>query len=98
MAVKILIKRKVPVDKARNMIPLFRKMRALATNQPGYISGETMKRLDADDEFMVISTWQTSEDWEKWLKSSDREAIQGQIDALLGGETVYEIYHYGFSE
>lgn len=98
MAVKILIKRKVPADKARNMIPLFRKMRALATNQPGYISGETMKRLDAADEFMVISTWQTSEDWEKWLKNPDREAIQSQIDALLGGKTVYEVYHYGFSE
>ena len=56
MAVKILIKRKVPADKAREMIPLFREMRALATNQSGYISGETMKRLDTPDDFMVIST------------------------------------------
>ena len=98
MAVKILIKRKVPAGKAREMIPLFRKMRALATNQPGYISGETMKRLDTADDFMVISTWQTSEDWQKWLQSAERSAIQSQIDELLGGETVYEIYHYGFTE
>ena len=98
MAVKILIKRKVPAGKARQMIPLFRQMRALATNQPGYISGETMKRLDTDDDFLVISTWQTSGDWEKWLKSAERASIQSQIDELLGGETVYEIYHYGFAE
>jgi len=24
--------------------------------------------------------------------------IQSRIDQLLGGETSYEIYHYGFSE
>jgi len=98
MAVKILIKRKVPADKAKEMIPLFRQMRSMATNQPGYISGETMKRLDEPDEFLVISTWHSSEDWEKWLESEDRRKIQDKIDALLGGKTEYEIYHYGFTE
>jgi len=98
MAVKILIKRKVKADKARQMIPLFRQMRALATNQPGYISGETLKRIDSPDEFLVISTWHSSDDWEKWLKSTARNEIQQKVDELLGGQTVYEIYHYGFTE
>ena len=98
MAVKILIKRKVPADRAKEMISLFRQMRALATNQPGYISGETMKRLDTADDFLIISTWQTSDDWKKWLASPERAEIQSKIDALLGGETIYEIYHYGFAE
>ncbi len=98
MAVKILIKRRIPADKARPMIPLFKKMRAMATQQSGYISGETLKRLDTPDEFIVISTWNSSDDWKNWLGSADRQKIQDEIDRLLGGETVYEIYHYGFSE
>jgi len=98
MAVKILIKRKVPHDKARDMIPLFRQMRASAATQSGYITGETLRSLDNPEEFLVISTWQSSEDWNKWMKSSERNKVQGQIDKLLGGETRYEIYHYGFSE
>ncbi len=98
MAVKIFIKRIVPQDKARAMIPLFRQMRASATNQPGYITGETLKSLDKPDEFMVISTWQSSEDWKKWLQSKERNVVQSKIDDLLGGETQYDIYHYGFSE
>jgi len=98
MAVKILIKRKVQADKARQMIPLFREMRALATSQPGYISGETMKRIDTPDDFLVISTWHSSDDWNNWVNSADRQKIQDKIDALLGGKTEYEIYHYGFSE
>jgi heme-degrading monooxygenase HmoA len=98
MAVKILIRRRVPEDKARQMIPLFRKMRTLANQQPGYITGETMKNLERPDEFLVISTWETSDDWRSWLESSERREVQSQIDKLLGGKTEYEIYHYGFVE
>ena len=98
MAVKILIKRTVPQDKAREIIPLFRQMRSLANNQPGYISGETLRSLDRSDTYLVISTWQSSDDWGKWLSSRERQEVQGKIDALLGGNTEYEIFHYGFTE
>ena len=98
MAVKVLIKRKVTGDKAREMIPLFKQMRVQANNQPGYISGETMRSLDNPDEFLVISTWESSEDWKNWVNSADRKEVQDKIDALLGGKTDYEIFHYGFTE
>jgi heme-degrading monooxygenase HmoA len=98
MAVKILIRRQVPQEKAREMIPLFRQMRASATAQSGYITGETLRSLDNPREFMVISTWQSSDDWNRWLQSNERNEIQNKIDDLLGGETKYEIFHYGFSE
>jgi len=98
MAVKVLIKRVVPEETARQMIPLFREMRSLASTEPGYISGETLKRLDKSNEFLVISTWNSSDDWNQWLKSEKRKEILAQIDALLGGSTEYEIYHYGFKE
>ena len=98
MAVKVFIKRLVTQDKAKAIIPLFRQMRASATAQPGYISGETLRNLEKPDEFMVISTWQSSEDWKEWLQSKERNEVQSKIDELLGGETQYDIYHYGFSE
>ncbi len=98
MAVKVLIKRDVHREKAKEMIPLFRQMRSLAIDQPGYISGETLKSLDKPDVFLVISTWQSSEDWEKWLLSKERQEIQGKMDSLPGGKTEYEMFHYGFSE
>jgi heme-degrading monooxygenase HmoA len=57
-----------------------------------------MKNLERPDEFLVISTWETSDDWRSWLESSERREVQSQIDKLLGGKTEYEIYHYGFVE
>lgn len=98
MAVKVLIRRIVPENKARQMIPLFRKMRTLANEQPGYITGETMRNLENPDEFLVISSWGTSDDWKHWMQSNERQQIQSQIDDLLGGKTDYEIFHYGFVE
>lgn len=98
MAVKVFIKRKVPGDAARKMIPLFREMRVQANTQPGYISGETLRNLESPDEFLVISTWETSDDWKNWLESKARKEVQDKIDALLGGKTEFEIFHYGFTE
>lgn len=98
MAVKVFIKRRVPEDKAKEMVPLFRKMRSLAMNQNGYISGETLRNMNDPEEYIVISSWQSSDEWIAWLKSNERQEIQSQIDTLLGGQTQYEIYHYGFSE
>ena len=98
MAVKVLIKRRIPEDTAKKMISLFRQMRVQANNQTGYISGETMRSLDNPDEFLVISTWETSDDWKNWLQSKDRKEVQDKIDTLLGGKTEFEIFHYGFSE
>jgi len=98
MAVKILIKRRVPEEKAKDMIPLVRQMRAHATSQDGYISGETLRNLEKPEEFLVISTWESSNDWKKWLASQERKEIQDKIDSLLGGKTDYDIFHYGFTE
>ena len=98
MSIKVLIKRKVPENTAKSIIPLFRKMRSIATQQAGYISGETLKSLDQPEIYLVVSNWKSSDDWEKWLISKERQKVQEEIDALLGGKTEYEMFHYGFAE
>jgi heme-degrading monooxygenase HmoA len=94
MAVKILIKRRMPLDKVQEMDEMLRKLRILATQQEGYISGETLRRLDTPEEFLVISNWQSLEDWQKWLSNRQRKEMQSKIDTILGRETTYEIYQY----
>jgi heme-degrading monooxygenase HmoA len=94
MAVKVLIKRKVPRGKEVDLEELINSLRSMATRQPGYISGETMRSIDNKDEYLVISTWQSAEDWEAWKTNEEREAIQSDIDTLLGETTRYEVYQY----
>jgi heme-degrading monooxygenase HmoA len=94
MAYKILIKRLVPAHKVDDLAPLLLELRTHATNQPGYISGETLKRIDNPGEELVISTWQTKENWRLWMTSQVRIEIQNRIDQLLGEKSIYEIYTY----
>ncbi len=95
MAVKIIIKRKVAKEKEKETLPLFIQLRALATSQPGYISGETLRNLDDPEEYLVISTWQSAESWKAWFESQERAELQGKVDALLGEKTGYSAYLYG---
>jgi heme-degrading monooxygenase HmoA len=95
MAIKVLIKRKMPegfTDPRFNS--LLRELRAQANAQPGYISGETLKRVDQQNEYLVIGTWQTVHAWNAWQVSPERREIQDQIDLLLGTQTNYEVYEY----
>ena len=71
---------------------LLRKMRALTLSRKGYISGESFNRVDEAGVSMVISTWQTLDDWREWTLSKERIELQDQIDKLLGAPTEYEIF------
>lgn len=92
MTVKIFIKRKVVQDNIMELTALLKKLRALTLSQPGYIFGETLRRIDQTNESLVISTWRSLEDWQSWVKNDQRINIQSEIDLLLGEETEYAIY------
>ncbi len=92
MAVKVIIRRQVAEETDAFLSPLMEKLREEARKRPGYISGETFKRIDGPSETMVISTWNSLEDWKKWVASPERIDIQNKIDTLIGKETLYEIY------
>jgi len=94
MAVKIIINRKVSKEKEEELRPLLIQLRALATAQPGYISGETLRNIDRPEEYLVISTWQSVENWKTWASSKERSGIQEKIDSLLGTKTEYNLYLY----
>jgi heme-degrading monooxygenase HmoA len=94
MAALIMIKRKVPRDKQAKMLPLLIQMRSLAVAQPGYISGQTLQRADDPEEYLVIGTWKSIDQWKSWFNSKQRNEIQAQIDQLLGDKTDYATYHY----
>jgi len=93
MAIEVFIKRNINQGpQARNVVPLILQLRALATFQPGYISGETFFNLDNPEDCLVVSEWQSLEHWYSWMKSEKRAEIQSKIDELTGERTEYSIY------
>ena len=92
--IKIHIRRKVPEDKADDLKLLLNQLRAITMGTPGYIAGETLKRVDEPDESLVVTKWQSEFYWKQWLQSKERPEIQDKIDQLLEEKTQYEIYEY----
>jgi len=93
MSVEVMIKRRIKQGpQARKVVPLILQLRALATYQPGYISGRTLFNVENPEDCLVISEWQTLEDWYRWMKNSDRAVIQDKIEAETGKPAEYTIY------
>ncbi|MBW2506784.1 MAG: antibiotic biosynthesis monooxygenase [Deltaproteobacteria bacterium] len=92
MAVKILIKRSIGQEVAPVVRPLIVELRAHAMKQPGYVSGETLKCIERPGEYLVISTWQSLDEWNKWLNSQDRKILEDKIDSITGMATEYTAY------
>ncbi len=95
MAVKIIIRRKVSKGREAQLLPLLLQLRAKAVTQFGYVSGETLRNADDPEDYLVISTWKSAEDWKAWEANQARMEIQNKIDSLLGEKTSFGIYYYG---
>jgi heme oxygenase (mycobilin-producing) len=94
MTVKVMIKRRIPKEMEQALINLITRMRNVASRKKGYVSGETLWGVENPDEYLVISTWRTLEDWERWKNSEERNSLQEKIDVLGIGDTTYTIYRY----
>ena len=92
--IRIHIRRKVSEDKKEKLMSLINQLRSITMGTPGYISGETLKRLDKPGESMVVTKWESIFYWNQWFQSEERSNFQDKIDQLLGEETQYEIYEY----
>lgn len=90
--VKVFIKRKVLDQDIPELMELLKKLRSMTLSQPGYISGETLKRLDQPGGCVVISIWNSHEDWKNWMNNPQRIEVQKEIDDFLGSATEYEVY------
>ena len=92
MSVTVLSKRLFKIDQKENLIPLFKELRGLAKKQNGFISRGTFSSLTDPGEYIVISEWETVDDWRNWMDKKETRKIQGKIDSLLGEKTFFDVY------
>ncbi len=94
MAVRIIIDRKVKKGKEAEFAKLLRELRTKVVPSKGYISGETLRSLDDHYNYIVITTWQSVDDWKAWEKNPERKKIQAKIEKLLSRPAKTKIYVY----
>ena len=95
MAIKVLIKRKFKDESLKLAARLLINNRNGAMRQPGYISSETLQRLEDPSQITVVSMWKDIEAWEAWKNSETRLANENEAKNLLVGPPEYEHYSLG---
>lgn len=92
MPVHVIIKRKFKMNQPDKLIPLLKELSSRARDQPGYLSSLTLQSIEDHEDYLVISKWESAEDWKRWFVSSERRDIQGRVDSLIGERTFYELF------
>ena len=65
--VKVLMERTIRGENVAQTVRRLRQLRVLAMQQPGYISGETLHGVDDPNYYLVISSWESLEQWQNWF-------------------------------
>jgi heme-degrading monooxygenase HmoA len=95
MAIKVMIKRHIKEDQTLHVFELLNKFRSQAMEQTGYISGETLVNHYDNRTLLVVSTWESIDDWIRWQESNQRVSIEAELKEMLEEPTRYEIFDLG---
>ena len=92
MLVKVLITRRIKQGAEVDVLVNLSSLRARATDQAGYISGETLVGHDDPRKLVVISTWNSLEHWKTWKTDPARAQVEALLEPYLIEPTSYEIF------
>ena len=95
MAVRVFIRCETISGNESLLYELLMRNRARLLGTKGYISGETLQALDDPSSFLIISTWNSLEDWNAWVNSKERKETQTKIENLLRTHSVHHVYLCG---
>lgn len=85
--IKVMLERNIRGKNVPEIVRLMRQMRVRAMQQPGYVTGETLHSVDNPNYYVVISSWDTKENWDAWSKNPERQKMSEEIDKLLEAPT-----------
>lgn len=94
MAIRVIIERKVKEGRQSEMMNVLRELRTLALPRRGYIAGETLRSKDDPSTYIVISSWESVEDWEAWRNRPERNKIRKKLEQFLVTPEKYSIFLY----
>ena len=79
MLVRVLIERHIKEGHEAEAADMILEMRKQATSFPGYVSGVTLTDTADARTIVIVSTWHSREEWQKWDSSEEHRAAAKNI-------------------
>jgi len=95
MVVKVIIRRQIKEGRLEEAYKLLTRARYNASYQEGYISSETLTSIDTPNSVVVISTWESIENWKNWKNSDIRSDGESRLDEITQVPAEYEMFSLG---
>lgn len=92
MIVKVIIKREVIEGMESDFFLHLKNLRFAAMDQQGYISGETLICAEDTNRVVIISKWESLDNWKAWKINPERIAIDKVLNEYQVNPTIYEPY------
>jgi len=90
--VKVLITRKYGKDQAIMLRPLLNDLYVKVNLHQGFISAESLVNQQDPTEHLIISKWNSIEEWTAYNESEDIQSFRNMIDQVLGQQTSRQVY------
>lgn len=94
MTIRVLIEREIEPGQESRLLQILTQARARAMKAKGYISGETLRSAEDPNKFLVLSNWNSVEDWKSWEKAPERAALKQDLAPLLRQERCAIFTHF----
>ncbi len=92
MTVKIIILRRYSDEQKIRLESVFSELFSLVFEFGGFVSGETLMNREDPHEHLIISTWDSVEQWQTYHEAERVKELCGMIDATIGKQTTHQVF------
>lgn len=84
--IHVVIERHIAVDMEEAYRRVLLDVRRGAVRADGYVSGETLRDTADPRHHVIISTWRSHLDWDRWAASPERIAVMERMRPALSDD------------
>ena len=81
--IRVLIERNIAQGHEHYYDSTIKRVVSKVIKAPGCIAGESLKDSKNSHRRIVMSKWESIEDWENWYRSAERKQVVAEISPLL---------------
>jgi heme-degrading monooxygenase HmoA len=92
--IRVLIERRIAQGLEHYYDSTVKRTISQVIRAPGCITGESLKDSNDSRRRIIMSKWESLEDWENWLHSPERKNVVSELAPLLeGNERITMLEH-----
>jgi len=92
--IKVFINRKVPTELQTYYTEVAKEILYASMKSEGFIKGEVMHDIDDPEHRLVVATYRTYEDWNRWYRSEERRELMNRLQPMLERDELIKIYQH----